>query len=78
MFVFSDSRLTWFGEELNVSTWAYYPTGGANDDEVFNSDDFKAQEEGKDSRCYTTNETPTPYKNGKQMNYVGGMCGYKY
>ena len=78
VFVFSDSRLTWFTSDIKVSWWGYYLQDGAevSDDNPMTAEEFKGIDDG--TRCFAASDVPAVYKQGKVMNYVGGMCGYKY
>lgn len=72
VYVFSDSRLTWFSQDLSVYYWTYYKASGVDKKADVTGDDFES------SKCNIENDTPSTYEKGLVMNYTGGMCGTKY
>ena len=75
MFTYSDSRITWFSQDITVSYWAYYLNGDVPMDSVAVAKDFTEDGSGL---CFPIAQVATQYKNGTVMNYTGGMCGFKY
>jgi len=76
VFTFSDSRITWFPQDITVHYWSYYRNDGTSNDASVGGEDFgESKNEGK---CHPIAEVPTQYTNGEVMNYTEGMCGFKY
>ena len=74
VYIFSDSRVTWFSQDIIAHFTEYYRRPGVASKEPIDGARDMAGEE----RCYSVTDTAQQYENGLVMNYTGGMCGFKY
>jgi len=73
VYTFSDSRLTWFSQDISVYYWTYYKKSGVDKKTEVNGADFESGE-----KCTQEDSIAASYEKGLVMNYTGGMCGYKF
>ena len=74
VYTFSDSRVTWFSQDLIAHYWEYYRRTSVDKDASIDGYEDMTEE----GKCYAVSDVPTQYTNGLVMNYTKGMCGFKY
>ena len=73
VYTFSDSRLTWYSQDLSALYWVYIRKDNVDSDVAVGGDDFEAGE-----KCYVESETASSYNKGDVKTYSSAMCGFKF
>lgn len=73
MYTFSDSRIDLPTADLSVVWWVYYLKANSDPDTSLTANEFK-----DDGACFAFNEVGLSYTDGDVMNWVEGMCGFKF
>lgn len=73
VYTFSDTRLTWFSQDISAYYWNYVKKEGVDKNTAIGGDDIEA---GK--LCFASDSTASNYNKGEVKNYKSAMCGYKF